>query len=894
MFFGTPHQGGNGVALGKLVLRVASVALNTNDRAMKHLEQHSEWLETQLGQYSAISQDFDTTFLYESYPTPLPLGSSIIVPKASATVLGTENTESIEVRKNHHTMVKFEVATDADFQVVSSRLVIMNERAECRVRENWAKWTKTQEKRIAEVSPHDFTLPLQLPRSRNHNFTGRNIILKQIHDRLTEVGGESGEILALHGTGGLGKTQIAVEYAYLNALQYSSIIWIDAQSQSTTTASVISFVQRLLDHYANSSERPTPDYPQIAQSLGLRGLVDRNGFLDPEGRPPRVIDAAKRWLEQQGNNKWLMICDNVDDLESFDISEFFPVSAHRKVLITSRRPECVRFGGGLALDRMGQEESLDLFTRSLGKHLDILEAEEVEEARTIIDRLGYLPLAIDQAAAYLQMTSKPLKNYLSVFEHNFELVMRKKPPKALWLYREDTVFTTWEVSYSAVQSLCPEAAEILVISSFFSNQDVPEDLFKHCAQPSTSTDFVVSDAVATLLSYSLVERARGGTSFSVHPLIHLWARERLVTSQRQEYVLRAIRIMGSALEEDGSFSNESYAFRRKVSPHLQMLNMQVKGSLFEIPINLSIRDAEHFYSIGSELLGYERLDDAFQWLSRALSSCTENDGTSHATTLMIVSKLGRLHEIQQDFALALKHYERAYTGRREIYGEEHELTLRSLSGIGRVYGQMNEVEKSLETLQQVLLVRKRVLGDLHRETLGSYYILGAHFASNQQTDKALEMLKLALTGQEKVQGEDHPVTLEAVCLIGGVYLARKDYGESMKYYQRALAGQEHQFGTDHAKWLYTAFRIGMVHQACSEYDAALKWYSRVLARREVLAGKDHPSVLEVVQKMAEVQYASGHYSAAVELCSRLLATRKVTPEENNTGSLKAVGQINNV
>lgn len=65
--------------------------------------------------------------------------------------------------------------------------------------------------------------------------------------------------------------------------------------------------------------------------------------------------------------------------------------------------------------------------------------------------------------------------------------MKKKTPKALWLYREDTVFTTWEVSYSAVREICPQAAEILVISSFLSNQDVPEDMFKHCAQPSTCT-----------------------------------------------------------------------------------------------------------------------------------------------------------------------------------------------------------------------------------------------------------------------------------------------------------------------------------------------------------------------------------------------------------------------
>ena len=78
LFFGTPHHGGNGVTLGELVLRIASVAITTSDRAMKNLRKESEWLETQLGQYSAISQDFDTTFLYESYPTPLPVGSTMV------------------------------------------------------------------------------------------------------------------------------------------------------------------------------------------------------------------------------------------------------------------------------------------------------------------------------------------------------------------------------------------------------------------------------------------------------------------------------------------------------------------------------------------------------------------------------------------------------------------------------------------------------------------------------------------------------------------------------------------------------------------------------------------------------------------------------------------------
>lgn len=112
---------------------------------------------------------------------------------------------------------------------------------------------------------------------------------------------------------------------------------------------------------------------------------------------------------------------------------------------------------------------------------------EIEESRKIIEKLGCLPLAIDQAGAYIQRLSMPLRSYLPLFDRNFRQVMDRRPPKALWRYREDTVLTTWEVSYGAVINQCPEAAEILVISSFFSNQNIPENLLEHSVQASDCT-----------------------------------------------------------------------------------------------------------------------------------------------------------------------------------------------------------------------------------------------------------------------------------------------------------------------------------------------------------------------------------------------------------------------
>lgn len=104
-------------------------------------------------------------------------------------------------------------------------------------------------------------------------------------------------------------------------------------------------------------------------------------------------------------------------------------------------------------------------------------SKEKEELAKIVHKLGSFPLAIDQAGAYIQRLKIPLSNYLPLYDQNFQFVMNKKPPSALWHYRQDTVFTTWEVSYTAIAEQCPEANEILTVSSFFSNQNIPEILF---------------------------------------------------------------------------------------------------------------------------------------------------------------------------------------------------------------------------------------------------------------------------------------------------------------------------------------------------------------------------------------------------------------------------------
>ena len=153
---GTPHQGGSGVALGKLMVNVASVFVAADDRLLQHLERDSEWLQQQLGQYGPISGDFVTKFAFEEYATPTVLGKSImvscskinraywllakvhqVVPRASAVVPGAADGEAIAIHADHIHMVKFESKTDPGYRTVSGHLRLMAARAGTSIGGRW-------------------------------------------------------------------------------------------------------------------------------------------------------------------------------------------------------------------------------------------------------------------------------------------------------------------------------------------------------------------------------------------------------------------------------------------------------------------------------------------------------------------------------------------------------------------------------------------------------------------------------------------------------------------------------------------------------------------------------------------------------------------------------------
>ena len=237
-------------------------------------------------------------------------------------------------------MARFADSSDSDYQTLSRHILLMSSNANVKISKNWDLWIGTQGAARPSAEPQflspgilqdespsnindtdEYKINFGLPHRRNHTFTGRKSLLDQVHGYLTANDAASQlRTVVLHGTGGMGKTQVALEYAYLQSHSYTAILWINAQSIHTVHSSFANIAQKLVDHYCKAIADSDPNYGKVVQTLGMVGLVDSTGRLktnisdssmmgldgtseQERAMTYRVIDAVNQWLARKGNER---------------------------------------------------------------------------------------------------------------------------------------------------------------------------------------------------------------------------------------------------------------------------------------------------------------------------------------------------------------------------------------------------------------------------------------------------------------------------------------------------------------------------------------------------------------------------------------------------------------
>src|ERR1700733_1211950 len=364
--------------------------------------------------------------------------------------------------------------------------------------------------------------------TRNKNFTGRDDILDRLREsassRVTAVLPDSGPRSSesdpgnpipqgVHGLGGVGKTAIAIEYAYRYRSDYDLVWWIAADQLPSVRGSLAELAQRL--------------GLEASPAAGVDGLI-----------------AAVREALRRGEpySRWLVVFDNADQPE--EIKDLIPTGPG-DVLITSRNHRWEAVIRTVPMDVFRPKESKDFLLKRVRKGLTEADAERLAK------ELGHLPLALEQAGAMLAETGMPTDEYLRLLKEKAPAIMNEGPPSGF----PRSMTAAWKLSVDAVKRSRPQALEVLRCCAFFGPEPIPRDIFRRGAQD-TGTDVaeVLSNPIATasvmreLARYALI--TLDGNAVKVHRLIQALLRDELTAEQQAAYRNEAHLIMAAAAPND--------------------------------------------------------------------------------------------------------------------------------------------------------------------------------------------------------------------------------------------------------------------------------------------------------------------------------------------------------
>ncbi|GLB39606.1 hypothetical protein LshimejAT787_0701160 [Lyophyllum shimeji] len=285
IFLGTPHQGANGITLGKIVLQIQSLYSSTNDGVLKHLARDSEILEVQQAHFTPISERIDMTFFYEAHATRLPGGGQImLVPRSSAVVPGVRDAQAIAINKDHSGMSKFASSEDDDFRTVLESVRGMVRKAPDKIKGEWQRYKKIESIRS------DLSALSYAPAPSQH-FTGRNSIVTELYNLFFgRLDATMQQRVLLHGMAGVGKTQITLKFTDDNTERFWRIFWVDANNTET-----------------------------IESSLRTIAIDDPDAKMSGVRETPQSV---LRWISQ-ADGEWLIIYDNADR-DSGLIAKYLP------------------------------------------------------------------------------------------------------------------------------------------------------------------------------------------------------------------------------------------------------------------------------------------------------------------------------------------------------------------------------------------------------------------------------------------------------------------------------------------------------------------------------------------------------------------------------------------
>jgi AAA domain len=339
---------------------------------------------------------------------------------------------------------------------------------------------------------------------------GRDAVLEQLRSAL-----EKRRRAALVGMPGVGKTQTAIEYAHRHRTDYSAVLWPGADSPETLTSGYVALAR-------------------------LLGLPQRN-----EPDQAVIVTAVRRWLGATPD--WLLVLDNADDLGA--MRDLLPVNGPGHLLLTTRDPAVLALAQPVEVAKMTPEEGAQLLLRRAGRleadaPLERAEVEDREPSLALSRTLGGLPLALDQAGAYIVENSVSPAEYLELYKAEGARLRADRGA----LGDHDPVSTTFALAFAKVEAASPATADLLRFGSFLAPEPIPEEIFLEGAPelgdrlgPACSCRYAFTAMISAAHRLSLLQRDPQSRTLSIHRLVQDVMRDMLDSEARRLWAEREVR-----------------------------------------------------------------------------------------------------------------------------------------------------------------------------------------------------------------------------------------------------------------------------------------------------------------------------------------------------------------
>ncbi|KAM6504187.1 hypothetical protein JOM56_001130 [Amanita muscaria] len=726
--------------------------------------------------------------------------------------------------------------------------------------------------------------PLPSLRPPRRLFTGRDTYLQALQDHFSPKRANGRKMFLLHGMGGIGKTQICLKFLEKHEKWFSDIFWIDASSEHTIELCLRQVAQEHKVHSTPSAE------------------------------------SALRWISKQ--HSWLMLFDNADGGYQV-VEKFIPSGTGGNILITSRNRALARVTSGknsLEVTEMGKEEANALLLKS--SMVDDDSEDVATVAGKLVTALGCIPLAIDQAGAYVQSCGCGLDYYLELFNKHHAKLMSDKEFTGASSYNQCT-YGTWEISIEEIkhraegdesngQNVAAQSAlNLHNIFAFLHHDNISAEIFKNAAlnlmkrknaitndlpQSITLLDsktvflnddgdwdaFQFQAGIKVLLSFSLIREH--GKMYSVHPLIQTWSRDRIPVASISECCQKSRSLLACSLKLD--YYEDNHRFCTVLAPHIK-------------------RNGEYAAQMSSGSQYYDDQNETFEFIFFRAGDWNEAESLQVQVMEVRMEKLGPLHP---DTLRAMGNLAITYRNQgkwneaeslqvqvmetsKEELGPLHPDTLRAMGNLAITYrnqGKWNEAE----TLQvQVMEASKQKLEPLHPDTLSAMGNLAGTYSNQGKWNEAESLQVQVMEARKEKLGPLHPHTLTAMHSVALTYSNQGKWNEAESLQVQVMEASKERLGPLHLHTLAAMHCLALTYNNQGKWNEAESLQVQVMEASKERLGSLHLHTLAAMHCLALTYNNQGKWNEAESLQVQVIEASKERFGPLHPDTLTAVGNM---